>query len=295
MANPSIPIIANPPRVTMFLQGPTKVTTETHWYVGNNQLAAALAEAKNLTLLRQAVLGNDVKIILVRCSLDNVDRDSFVDDTASLLKPTAFGPCDPGDRNILVRLEGTTIYRKSLYLNMVPDAVVSLSKYDPNAVVGFNLALIRYLSYLAPSSSKGTPLWGFLVRNKDPLTAPLVNVLNVSVDVTGTSATFTTDAPVILSVGNVVQVSRCADINGPHPEFNGQWVIDTVAGNQFSVTGTWTPNVGFAFVNGKANRLERVFQIYTNYALRGIGGHKRGNRALTPLGRVKRPRTQVTH
>ena len=295
MSRPTVPVLAGtfPPRVTMIIAGPTKTISETHWFNGSNQLAAAVLEAKTLGTLRQALLGSDASIEEVRCSLENVVGDSLLQPDPTNLAATKWGNSQPGDDNLLIRLEGTTLYRKSLFLSLLPDSVIVAGKFDTTAAPAYLTALQQYLIYLAQSGAKAVNLWGMLVRTKDPTIAPEVSILNIATNPGGTQATFTTNNDALLSVGDVILTRQVRDETGKWPVFNGLWVVDSGAFPSYTVTGTFPVSTTILPQAGFLRKQVKVWQAYTNSALRGISGHKRGQRTLLPLGRRRKPRVIV--
>jgi hypothetical protein len=299
MLQPAVPIISNWPKLTLFIQTPTKVITESHWYTSINALQACMAEANNLINMRRALLGDDAKLVAVRGSLENVFGDSLINPKSLTVVPNGYGPCDPGDSNILMRLESGSFYRKSLFLSGVPDLVIQSSVYTPQACQGYSTAMTNWSKYLAPKGPTAAPVWGFLARNKTAIQCPQVQVLVIQTDPTGKIASVTCAGDPLLDptdpTKSVVLLSRLNDGTRNYPEFNGLWNVDSVpAPGNFNFVGSFVPNQTYFMNTGFARKAQKILCLYTNAVVRAIGGHKRGNRALTPLGRRKKARVTLT-
>lgn len=291
MSNPSIPITGKPPRVKMIMRGPKHTITETHWFTSDGQLGAAMAEAKNLASVRNKLLGNDADVLIVVGSLDNVLGDSLADDSAfQLARNAGYGASDPAQTNLLIRCQSGPLSRRSLYLGLIPDLVVRGGKYDPAQSVRFDNSLKTYLEYLAPTGPGDIPLWGFLGVSRDPILFPQVPLIAYSTDATASFLTVHTAAPGPFVVGDVVRISQITDTVGKVPGLGGLYVLSTVAGTDLTVSGLFKANLTGLVVSGTIMKQEKRFQGYQQCINRGISGHKRGNRALQPLGRRKKMR-----
>src|ERR1700722_14916559 len=122
----AIPIAAgqNPMRITMFMNGPNATISESH-YVQSVDYNASVANALVLAQKRALLLGSDASMLLVRVSIDGVFRDSQVGDTSLFLPATGTDTCDPRFRSIKLRIESSSLRRKTDYIGLVPDNCIA--------------------------------------------------------------------------------------------------------------------------------------------------------------------------
>ena len=284
---PQIPIVGTPTRVTMFMNRGNTTIAETHWTqlpIGPtlaNPAATALAKA------RAKLLGSDATMLLSRMSLDNVFRDSSVIDTSLVVPPTANGACDPRDRCDRVRLEAGSLYRKTLYLGLIPDDTVVNSKFKPTSVAGYQKAYFAYLNLLGIAGTSNPSIWGMLSVNKDQTACPVVNVKNVAVTGPAPLVTYTTVKPHNLAVGDVVRVQRTATQAGIVLNPVGLFKVVTVPGVTSFVVANAAVTVPLTFSRGTAQKKQRIYVPYSDWDDRGLGFHKRGGRVFLPLGRQR--------
>jgi hypothetical protein len=290
MAKVAIPILKNPPRVTLFMSGPNSVISESHWHVADNDIDTALGDAYALAEQRASLLGSDGKMVLARVSLDNVYRDSEVVDTSLMTPPSANTPCDPRMRNLRIRLEGTSLYRKTLYLGLIPDGVVTASHYDDTGLAGWDALRKVYLQLLCGQLTKPGSVWGFLVTSKDPALAPVVQIKTATVSASGSILTVVTKQAHALAANGVVRLKGCAVAAGLVPFLNGLYRVQSVVNNNSFTVACKLTAATYTLARGTAQNKFKVFQRYTDYFQRDIGYHKRGGRAFLPLGRSRTQR-----
>lgn len=282
----AIPIMENWPRVTMFLSGPDTTIAESHWYFGPDDYTRAMAEAEVLAKARAKLLGTDCSILLSRVSMENIFRDSLVVDTSLMTPPTANGLADPRHRSLRYRMESTSLYRKTLYLGLVPDDTVVTSKYAENGVPGWNDAKNQYFSYLCGLKPYFAQ-WGFLVTDKDPGRCPVVRIIQIVNPFPGNLITFVTKDAHKLNPQDVVRIRNVGTKLGAIPSVNKLFKVNTVP-TPLSFTVNMAPGPGAQNpVRGTAQKKQRIFAAYSNFFSRDVGFRKRGNRAFLPLGKQR--------
>lgn len=289
---PAIPIDASYARVTMFITTTSKTVSEVHWLVTPGTSAQdGLTAGSQLAALRSAMLCGDGKIIEVRCSLENVFRDSLVDATTADLPPTGFEPENVGNDCLKARFEGTSLYRRIAYLGAIPDDCITKDGYVPGANVNFNKALKLFFTSLGGTPSSPNIRWGFLVINKNPGVAPVCQIANMQGTAGSNTVTVQTKQAHLLANLDVVRLSRVPNASATLP-FNQLWQVLVTDATTFQILNFPTlPALLIKGPGGTAQKQIKTIQRYTSAQLDGVGTRKRGGRAFLPLGRSKKKRT----
>lgn len=279
-----VPVRGNPVRVTLFLAGPGATVAESHYYATDGDINSAMSQGLLLAAKRVALLGSDARGVELRASLENVFRDSLAADLSSLKGPPGNGACDPKDRCLNVRVECGSLYRKNLFLALIPDNTIQKSKYAPAGVAGWHSALDSYLFQLTGFANVQRQVWGTLVINKDQGFTPRVPIVRTGFNLDLTRLDVLTRGVHGLKVGDVVRLRTVL----------GKGVVYPFSQRVFKVVAVQTPTQfdlalssgahGQAPQVGTIQRQVRVFAPYSDYFLRGIGFRKRGGRTMLPRG-----------
>ena len=136
---PAIPIDGNPIRLTMFLKGPERTISESHWLdpTQKTTLKDGLKQATTLATLRANTLVNGWKMTEVRVSKENIQKDSSVNADVALIPNPAFTSDSSADDCINVRIESGELYRKVLYFAPVSGDAVVQEEYSPSTAKAF--------------------------------------------------------------------------------------------------------------------------------------------------------------
>lgn len=170
------------PRGTMFFESGRYGWSETHWYQSQSaSLTQVQADLDILAKKRAWLLGAGATLTYCRVSYDDTFRDSLLDDgpvpTIAANGIPYYNPAleslyaDSPFISVLLRAEGTALYRKQIYLGACPQGSEELPVFGlgPAWLSAFNLY-----------SKALQALWGFKVQSKDPVAAPRIAVSNAT-------------------------------------------------------------------------------------------------------------------
>lgn len=319
---PTIPVLGKWIRMTMFMSGPKKSITESHWY--NSQSVTDMQSVLNLVVgttaaaiayARWWLLADPCTMDEVRVSQENVYKDSLVSTV-----PLTFGtrisasnlwPLNTGNDCLEYRIEGTQQYRKSLFLGLIPDGVIQGGQYainNPAATKAdipfyFDGKMQAYFNALAgtpPFTAAPQTTWGTLVISKDPTLSPRCNIVDVSyiaptAGPPATAAVLTVDTmqPHLLVVNPTTGANPVVRLSGLPAQTVGAPLnqLFQVASIPSATRVNLAVPTGFPaddFVLGVGGKLQnqiRVFQPYTAWYLRTASTRLRGGRTNLQRGR----------
>lgn len=288
-------------KVTLLFRDGVYAISESHWTVGAEELAVTVPKMKKLAIARYKLMGAGVQIIGARVSKEGVFRDSLMlgpDDLAIPVRGTNADKLDNGEGSTgdpdqakacpLIRAEGGTQHRKSIYLSGVPDDVIRGNPPVLNfgGVPGFQLKFDAYAKELI---TKG---WGFAVVDQVVAAATKKAVLAcVTQAVTGLLGIVTSGTITGAVIGTKLQLRNFKMKNPAYKSPNGRQVIGQIeegpGAGQFTYwllnsAGILPANI---FLFGSAERVEYTVQAYTELIPRNPTTRKRGNRSLAGPGR----------
>ena len=279
----SVPVLGKPPKVTLFLSGPGMEAAETHWFGTDNQLGLAMSSVLPLLVDRAILLGTNASMSLVRGSLENVYRDSQAY-PGSLPGPSPFnGPADPKQRSLRIRVEAGPLYRKTLFLCMIPDFVVVNSKYSPSSAHGWDGLLRSYLTRLTGGLKNTPPMWGSLFISKDRNLVPRTGLSRTGLVLGENKIEWVTLGPNGLKPGDVFRLRGYYVPGNTAKPRQGLWAVtDVLDARTFKTKAIGPFSTGFD-VRGTVQKQVRVFQFYTAFSVGQPTYKKRGGRTfLTP-------------
>lgn len=288
-------------RITLFLTNTLKTITETHWIVDfATSLATANAVAFALLARRTVLCGDDVGVCSYRISQENVWRDSDIDtftNPPSLPSAAAlFGLSDVAGKNIILRCQSTQVYRRTLYLGLLPDTFWSGTVWTgfDNAKWLANWQQYKNILLTGRTSGVQAPL-GFLALDKSnpnitqaPITAihiPAALAITFNVDV---PVTFTTNP------GDVCKIyfSQATFLSPQGIRTSGVFnqTYKVVGQVDQTVTLSIPPNTilsGYTGIlkQGKISRLTKTVVPYDSVISESTGTRKRGDRTGLSRGR----------
>lgn len=292
---PPIPILQNWVRVTMFMRGPTKTWTESHWNTtAGASLSTVLADFMPIAVYRTGILAANNSMIEIRASAENVQGDSAIIAGSALPASPWTATEYVGNDDLKIRCESGVLNRKTLYLGAIPDVAAANDKYVPNMPPGYALNMASYLGNLTPglNSTNTTPgPWGFLGIDKTQTKFKVQSI--VSTVVVGTpdtnATTVTTFLPHGFLAGDVVRIKGRSDASRGYP-WNQLWQVGTVpSGTTFTISLPYDGQIGFnAGPMGTVQKQVKIFKGYTAAFIGDPGTRKRGGRTNLLVGRSKR-------
>lgn len=272
--------MASMPRATFFFADGNYGASETHWYQTQNaDLTDVLSAAQSLGVLRQKILGQNVKMTYVRVSYDDTFRDSLERpaNQAQLpaVPPNQFGfpNSDNPYSNLLLRCESGSQYRKSLYLFGVPDDYIADQAFNPVAA---------WTDYFKGWTKQLMIKWGFKCLNQDPAQNPHLPITNI---VNGANGVAITVPNHNLATGTKIHVRQ---VKGTGTSPNGTWQALVVDVNTINLLG-YVPNGIFAYTGGGfVQKVVYAVEPYTNITIMRPTHRKRGLPFGLSRGRSRR-------
>lgn len=234
-----------------------------------------MGNANDLVATRMALCAQDIRLVLVRVSDDNVQRDSLITSYRSTdwLKTSIQLPSDVPWTGFLVRFESGSLYRASRLMRGVPDVDVA----EPS-VVGFGTNFGKAFQKFADKLQSAS--WCLKAIEKGP-SNPLVNI--VSIDFTQTPWVATTGVHNIPQGAKVRLSGVVASIKA-----NGLYQVASANNTHLSLLGT-TANPDALYFRG-GNIRQQIYQpqLITSATILRQGKRDTGRSVFTPVGRHRR-------
>lgn len=235
--------------------------SETH-YVTQETSANAMIRAVNMIPPRVALLGgpgaNAPTLRQIRVSNIAIQRDSFVWVVAPAdgIAPNPISVADIVHTCLVIRLNSTDLYRRSLMLRGIPDVVIS-----NNGVFNFDPGYMARLdAYEVALIAQG---FGMLAAAK-PLGMPLIANVTAS-GITNAGVLITTVAPHGLVTGDTVRIVSTPGISQTGgATIRGRWQVAAQPDPlQFAVVGTLPPT-GTYLGGGRYYKITMEVRLYTS-------------------------------
>jgi hypothetical protein len=245
-----------------------------------SDLPSVLTAAKAVVPLRVKCLGQSSRLVYVRVSDDLVVRDSQVyvvplDDQVP--KNPDLGTSDPANTSLVVRLQASSLVRRTLYMRGLPDNIVEdAGHYSPTPLFSANFAL--WVSQLVSDS------WA--IKTVDRLIVQHI-ITSVAQDVVTGRITVTTLDAHGLTLTSGVQIKGAKGavaINGLHPIYALPSALSFVINSTVIIPAYL--GGGLAAIPGYV-----LAQITQGTPVR-IGERKAGRPFDSPVGRRRKARAR---
>jgi hypothetical protein len=304
---PPIGIDANYIKLTMIINTPTKVVTESHLKVGAitgtptfAALQTALADANGWLVSRAQMLPAGCNLNEVRASVENVAGATAVNTTYINIVGTEPAVENVGNDCLKLRLEGGNSSHTNISLAAIPDDCIASGKYviNPASAPTFDNLVKTYFTnlcngyQLSTTAPRVNSAWGFL--GLDP-TQLRIKVVSAIATVAGfvTTLTITTSAGITVAPGDVVRLGKIPGASSVFP-VNQLWQVATVIdATHFTIatSPSFLPAGNSTGPGGYVRKLIYTCIPYNNAVMLAPGTRRRGSRTGKPLGRFKKKRT----
>lgn len=265
---------------------------EVHWISGVSDVAAGMAVALKVKPFRAAILGKGAALIETNCYLEGVNG-AMLPNTDPIDTPVVYpaslaqGVADQAWSALLIRVrcdlapdKVTTKYHKQLYLCGVPDLEIS----NPPAAVFSDQFGKPFEAWKAACITNGLSL---LTYNRESDT-PLVNIVNWVGQVGST--VITTQTPHNLNAGDTVRLYNCQSLPGPSPK--GQFTVQSVLGNTFTIQGAYPTPV--RLLNpGQMRKMKAILVPYREMVYIKNARRKRGTLSKPIRGRARKKKAVI--
>jgi hypothetical protein len=243
--------------------------SETWYYNEPNTIEDTMVVAKDLGTKRARMLGNDARLVYIRCSDEAINGDSIVTTNVTNPDPLLNEPADPAWSGYVVRCEAGGNYRKVFCLRGIPKSIATANFYQLSNFGTWKPAFDEWALALQPKGS----VWGCRVLDKT-ITNPRAAILNIQNDAANPGfLQFTTKGIQNLADGVSVRLSQIK-YNPGGKALNGIYTVKFTGPDVFSIPGTLPAGA----YTGKGYAWPRVYAIqkFDDVFIERLGSHKAG-------------------
>lgn len=275
--------------------------SETHISVGAADIAPTIPKALTLLKARNQLMAPGVSPRYVRLSMAGIFRDSEILDLnqlgsvgnppatyVTLQGQTITVTPDQAKVALAVRMEQSTVSRRTLFMSGLPAGLITQAPGKPLAIQ----YPAWYEAFLVWQSAIQDGIWGFVARTRG-VSAPVPQPISgfVIQQGTGLIGVVTNLAVAGLLQNSTAVVSRQTRKNVAFKPLNGLWQVDSVGttGNPvqqvYYLTNSSLVDPSTIIKKGYIGGVDFSAYPYVKSSIRNETTRKRGNRALVGPGR----------